>query len=71
MAVPANEALTVVRFAEPPRAERLVTEMFGRIGDAVAGSGGALFLATRNGERTRDAGGTYDDVIVRLTPRAR
>ena len=71
VAVPANEALTVVRLSDPPRTERLLAGMFGRIGDVVAGSGGALFLATRNGERTRDAGGTYDDVIVRLTPRAR
>ena len=57
--------------SEPARAERLLAGMFGRIGDVVAGDQGTLFLATRNGERTRDAGGAYDDVIVRLTPRLR
>jgi hypothetical protein len=57
--------------SEPARAERLLAGMFGRIGDVAAGEMGTLFLATRNGERTRDAGGTYDDVIVRLTPQVR
>ena len=69
--MPANEALTVVRLTEPARAESLLAGMLGRIGDVVAGDRGTLFLATRNGKRTRDAGGAYDDVIVRFTRPAR
>ena len=71
VAVRENEALTVVTFTEPPRAETLLAGMFGRIGDVVAGSGGTLFLATRNAESASEAGGAKDDVIVRLVPRAR
>jgi len=55
--VPENEALNVVRLAEPARVEGLFTGMFGRIGDVVAGDGGSLFLATRNGERVLGVGG--------------
>jgi len=67
----ADEALGFVGFAEPVRAKNLLAGMFGRIGDVVAGDGGTLFLATRNGERAWDVAGTNDDVVVRLTPRAR
>jgi hypothetical protein len=70
VAVPENEALFVVSFVQPARAENLLAGMFGRIGDVVAGDGGTLFLATRNGERAWDVAGSDDDVIVRLTPRA-
>jgi len=70
VAVPENEALSVVSFVQPARAENLLAGMFGRIGDVVAGDGGTLFLATRNGERAWDVAGSDDDVIVRLTPRA-
>jgi glucose/arabinose dehydrogenase len=69
VALPENEALSVVTFAEPVRAEDLLAGMFGRIGDVVAGERGTLFLVTRNGQRARDVGGTNDDVVVRLTPR--
>jgi len=69
VAVPENEALSVVTFAEPARAEDMLAGMFGRIGDVVAGERGTLFLVTRNGQRARDVGGTNDDVVVRLTPR--
>jgi glucose/arabinose dehydrogenase len=71
VALPENEALSVVRLAEPVRAEDLLAGMFGRIGDVVAGDGGTLFLATKNAERARNAAGTNDDVVVRLTSRAR
>ena len=67
------EGLRVVTMAEPVRAEGLLAGIVGRIGDMVAGEGGALFLATRNGDRAVfrgvETGG--DDLVVRLTPRAR
>jgi len=67
----ADEALGFVGFAEPVRAKNLLAGMFGRIGGVAAGDGGTLFPATRNGERAWDVAGTNDDVVVRLTPRAR
>ena len=71
VAVPENEALSVVTFAEPVRMENVLAGMFGRVGDVVTGDGGTLFLATRNGERVWGVGGTNGDVVVRLTPRER
>jgi hypothetical protein len=71
VAVPENEALSIVSLAQQVRVENLLAGMFGRIGDVAAGEGGTLFLVTRNAERAGDAGGTRDDLVVRLTPRAR
>ena len=71
VAIPENEALGVVILTEPVREEDLLAGMFGRIGDVVAGDGGTLFLATRNAGRAGPGDATRDDVVVRLTPRAR
>jgi hypothetical protein len=55
LAVPENEALNVVTFAEPVRVQNLLAGKFGQIGDVVAGDRGTLCLATRNGERVLGA----------------
>ena len=69
LAAPASEGLTIVTFTHPVRAETLLAETLGRIGDITAGPDATLFVATRNAERGEGVSGT--DVVVRLMTRAR
>ena len=70
-AAPENGATRTVRLSVPIVVGNELNGLLDRIGDAVAGSGGTLFLATNNTGRTADSGALGEEVILRLTPRAR
>ena len=70
VALPGNASLWRVTPGDASRTEILLSDSLGRIGDIVSDDRGALFIATRN----RDGRGTVaesDDLVLRLTPRAR
>ncbi len=71
VAAPENQSPGMVRLTLPILSGSLLGGVPDRIGDIVAGSGGTLFLATNNAGQAGGVGVDGEDVIVRLTPRAR
>ena len=70
-AAPENGAPRTVRLTVPVLVGNELNGVLDLVGDAVAGNGGTLFLATNNAGRTGNAEAVAEDVIVRLTPRPR
>ena len=70
-AAPEGGAPRTVRLTVPVLVGNELNGVLDLVGDAVAGNGGTLFLATNNAGRTGNAGAVAEDVIVRLTPRPR
>ena len=68
-AAPENGVPRTVRLTVPVLVGNELNGVLDRVGDAVAGNGGTLFLATNNAGRAGHAGAVAEDVIVRLTPR--
>lgn len=66
-----TESTGTLRLTVPILPEGLLAGVLDRVGDVVVGSGGTLFLATNNAERAGASNTSSEDVIVRLSPRAR